>query len=156
MSNKKEKDHFYWINKSSVACGKKDYKKSYNAISKALNIKENCPVSWWYLAVTLEGLGDFEEAITVWEEIVSFENIKTNFFDEPCWDSEEFKTGLILDSMYRIGNASLAIDELEKSKRYLKLFLEKKLLLDDDENSESIYKVEDVIKKYKLISKNNY
>lgn len=153
MSNKKKKDYFYWIKKSSVACDNKDYEKSYNAISKALQIEENCPVAWWYLAVTLEGLGEFEDAITVWEEIVSYENIKTNFLEEPCWGSEEFKTGLILDSIYRIGNASIAIDEVEKAKRYLKLFLEKKKLLDDDDNSVSIYKIEDVVRQYNLISK---
>ena len=148
--NHKIKSHWELAERCGLMCDNQNFEKAYEYITEALKIKEDCPLSWWYLACTLEGLEEFNEAITVWEHIISFDTIHINFEENPCWESVEFKESLIIDSYYRVACTFLLIGEIENSKKRFEQFLDRKTTANDN-GIKSIYSFNDALRKYNLI-----
>lgn len=145
--NENKTDHWLLGVKASAHYELRDYEKSKEVLSEALNLKEDCPLLWWHLAGVLEALGDIDDAITVWNQIISFDNSDISFLDDPCWESPEFKRGLIADSSFRVGKAYLNMGNQNEALRYIKQFLDWKILADEEE-LESIYSVKEGLRLY--------
>lgn len=142
-------DHWLLGNLASAYYEIYDYEQAYSVIGRAMKIKKDCPLLWWHLAGILEGLGKKEEAITVWEEILKFDKVYIDFIEKPCWESEDFKNGLVVDSYYRIANALINLDQKEEAKPYFEQYIERKIL-HEDSTQDSIYKMNEILKQYNM------
>ena len=78
----------------------RDYKKALELLLKSRAILPDCPLTLWYLAGTLDALGNQEGAIQLYTWLL---RSKKTAEDDPCWESKEWTDALKMDCVYRVG-----------------------------------------------------
>lgn len=102
----------------------REYEAALQRFRESLTIVEDCPLTLWNLAGTLDALGYYTDSIRVYTWLLRSEKSAE---DDPCWESGEWADSLKADCVYRLG---VCFDHLGRKRkaedcyrRYLDLLL---------------------------------
>ena len=78
----------------------KQYAEALQHFEKSLKLVDDCPLTLWNLAGTLDALGKPSEAMPVYTSLLKS---KVSPKDDPCWESDGWADQLKTDCVYRLG-----------------------------------------------------
>ena len=112
------------------------YDEALRIFHASLEIKDDCPLTLWHLAGSLDALGKSAAAMRIYTWILES---KTTPNDDPCWESKSWTDSLKTDSVYRLGVCFRHQGKKEEAERCFRQYVN--LLLT---GSEGTYTIEDV------------
>jgi tetratricopeptide (TPR) repeat protein len=102
----------------------KRYEDALKLFLASLSLVDNCPLTLWNLAGTLDALGKYGGAMQIYTWLLKS---KTSPSDDPCWESKEWADALKADSVYRLGVCFQNLGKKEEAeycyRQYLNLLL---------------------------------
>lgn len=93
--------HWLWTRLGLTHYEQYDYEASLACSIKALEIQPECPLARWDHAGSLEMLGRYDEAITIFESLKATPIAKLAY--DQCGEGVEWAEGLQADCIYRLG-----------------------------------------------------
>jgi hypothetical protein len=100
---------------------------------------DDCPLTLWNLAGTLDALGKHTDAIKIYTWLLETDR---SVAEDPCWESKEWTDALKTDCVYRLGICFQHVNKMKKAEHCYRQYLN--LLLSGVEGS---YSVEDVLRR---------
>lgn len=111
------------------------YKEAFERFQASRKIVSDCPLTLWNLAGTLDALGEFSRALTIYRWLLQTSKSPD---DDPCWESQAWTEALKSDCVYRIGVCFQHLGKRQKARdcyaQYLHLLsigMEGSYLIDD-------------------------
>jgi tetratricopeptide (TPR) repeat protein len=78
----------------------KRYKEALKLFRASRRILDDCPLTLWNLAGTLDALGEYEDAVRIYVWLLGSKRTPQ---EDPCWESPEWANSLKTDCVYRLG-----------------------------------------------------
>jgi tetratricopeptide (TPR) repeat protein len=121
----KEPDsHWLLTQLGSTYYEQRQYKKALKWLLKSLDILDDCPLTLWHLAGTLEALEKPKAALRIYSWLLES---RISPEEDPCWESVEWTENLKTDCVYRIGTCFVDLKQKAKAaqsfRRYVDLLL---------------------------------
>lgn len=114
------KSHWLWSRLSLTYYEEYRYEKALRLAEKAREFHPECPLACWEQAGALSALKRYDEAIAIYKDIIS-EGISNNNFNG-CWEDADWALHLMSDSVFRISDCYLSLNERDKADIYLKVY----------------------------------
>jgi tetratricopeptide (TPR) repeat protein len=114
------------------------YEAARTIFLQSLGIKDDCPLTLWNLAGTLDALGKHSDAMRVYTWLLQ---CKTTAKQDPCWESQKWTDALKTDCVYRMGVCFRRLGKKQEAEHCLRQYVN--LLLTGIEGT---YSIEDVRK----------
>jgi tetratricopeptide (TPR) repeat protein len=137
-------DHWLLTRLSLTYYEQKQYRKSLQYVTQALQIAPHCPLAVWDYAGTLDMLGQKRKALQTFEWLISWGE-KTIAYGE-CGEGIRFARSLIADCYYRIARIYEERRERGKALRAYRQHLRRR-----KRGVRSIYPLSDVRRKYAAV-----
>ena len=118
------------------------YEDAYKLFLDSLNILNDCPLTLWNLAGTLDSLGKHADAIRIYTWLL---RSKKTADESPCWESKEWSEVLKTDCVYRMGVCFRHLDKKHEAEHCFRQYVN--LLLTGIEGTYSIEEVREQIQK---------
>jgi tetratricopeptide (TPR) repeat protein len=115
------------------------YEKALQLFLDSRKIVDDCPLTLWNLAGTLDALGKHAGAVSIYTWLLQ---TNKSAAEDPCWESKEWTDALKTDCVYRLGVCFQHLNKTKSAEHCYRQYLN--LLLSGVEGS---YSVEDVIRR---------
>jgi tetratricopeptide (TPR) repeat protein len=117
---------------------RRQYEDARTIFLQSLGIKDDCPLTLWNLAGTLDALGKHSDAMHIYTWLLQ---CKTTAEEDPCWEGPKWTDALKTDCVYRMGVCFRKLGKKQAAEHCLRQYVN--LLLTGIEGT---YSIEDVRK----------
>lgn len=122
------------------------YVKALKHFKESLKMVDDCPLTLWNIAGTLDALGNPAGAARVYTQLL---RSQTSSEDDPCWESKQWTASLKADCMYRLGITLEKLGRKQRAEKCYRQYLD--LLLG---GVEGLYSAEDVTQRIRRLRGN--
>ncbi|HVU87581.1 MAG TPA: tetratricopeptide repeat protein [Pirellulales bacterium] len=118
-----------------------NYADALKLLLASLEFKDDCPLTLWNLAGTLDALGQYDEAQRLFVWILKS---KKQAADDPCWESAKWTATLKADALFRLGDTAMHQGDKKGAARFYQNYL--KLLQAGIEGTYSVAEVPEEVR----------
>jgi tetratricopeptide (TPR) repeat protein len=97
------------------------YQQALRLFQRSRKILDDCPLTLWNLAGTLDALGKPAEAARIFTRLL---NSKVSPEEDPCWESKAWTQALKTDCLYRLGVCYQHLGKKRKAEHYLREYID--------------------------------
>lgn len=118
---KEPRNHWLLSQLGETYYEERDYKKALTILLESRDILPDCPLTLWYLANTLDALGQHTPALQLYQWLLT--NRRTPE-DDPCWESAEWTDALKTDCVFRIGLCSQHLGRMDRAAHAFRKYID--------------------------------
>ena len=142
---KTPKDHWLLSRLSLVYYEQKKYREAIKLDKKAFAIAPDCPLVIWGYAGSLDALGFYKDAISMYKKIVS-KKIEVLAYGD-CGEGIRYAKSLVNDSFYRIAKCYKKNGNIKNAEKFYQMYLGGR-----KNKIRSIYNIAEIKKNWSSIS----
>ncbi|HUY36354.1 MAG TPA: hypothetical protein VMV69_26690 [Pirellulales bacterium] len=115
------------------------YTHALQLLLASLKIMDDCPLTLWNLAGTLDALGKHAEAVKIYTWLLESERSPK---DHPCWESKQWADALRTDCVYRLGASFENLGKKKAADQWYRKYLDLLVI-----GADGTYSIEDVTRR---------
>jgi tetratricopeptide (TPR) repeat protein len=140
---KEPKSHWLLTQLGVTYYEQRRYGEALRILLDSLEILDDCPLTLWHLAGTLDALGRSREALRIYSWIIDSDRSAD---DDPCWESREWTDSLKTDGVFRLAVCLRHLGKKKAAEECYRRYLDLRTT-----GVDSIYSSEDAIREIALL-----